>query len=62
MDQPGSQRRNIKNTWKKWIWKHNGPKSLGYSKSCSKRENDNSESLPQEVRKISNKMNREVLV
>ena len=40
----------------KWKWKHNDPKSLGYSKNCYKREDYNNTGLPQETRKISNNL------
>ena len=40
---------------KKWQWKHDGPKPMGYSKSSSKREVYSNTILPQETRKISNK-------
>ena len=39
----------------KWKWKHSDPKSLGCSKSRSKRQFNSDTSLPQEIRKISNK-------
>jgi len=39
----------------KWIWKHNDPKSMGYSKSSSKREVYSNTSLPWEARKVSSK-------
>ena len=38
----------------KWKWKHNDPKSMGCSKSSSKREIYSDTGLPQETRKISN--------
>ena len=39
----------------KWQWKHDDPKSMGCSKSSTKREVYSYTSLPQETRKISNK-------
>ena len=42
-------------SWDKWKRKHNFPKSMGCSKSSSKREVHNYIGLPQETRKISNK-------
>ena len=39
----------------KWQWKHDNSKSIGCSKSSSKREVHNSTILPQQTRKISNR-------
>ena len=39
----------------KWKWKHDDPQPMGHRKSSSKREVYNDTSLPQEIRKISNK-------
>ena len=50
-----NQRRNLKIPVDKWKWKHNDPKSMGFSKSNSKRAIYSDKSLPQETRKISNK-------
>ena len=54
MGQPGNQRRNKKLHGNTWKWKHNGPKSLGCSKSDSKREVYSNTGVPQEGRKNSN--------
>ena len=40
---------------------HNGLKSLGYSKSCSKRKDYTNTSLPQEARENSNKQSKLIL-
>ena len=40
----------------KWQWKHDDPKPMGCSKSSSKREVYSNTNLPQETRKISNKL------
>ena len=50
----------IKEKIKKYLqtnekWKHNDPKPIGCSESSSKREVCSDTSLPQEIRKISNK-------
>ena len=55
MDQWRTQRRNQKIPWDKWKWKHNTPKSMGCSKSSSKREVYSDTGLSQKTRKISNK-------
>ena len=55
MAQPKNQRGNQKIYGDKWKWKHNGPKSLGWSKKCSEREFYSRIGLPQKARKISNK-------
>ena len=39
----------------KWQWKHDNPKSMGCSKSSSKREVYSNTILPQETRKTPNK-------
>ena len=39
----------------KWKWKHKFPKSMGCSKSNSKKEVHSDTCLPQEARKITNK-------
>ena len=44
----------IKNTWRKWKQRHNDPKSIGWSKSNSKRENYSKTSLLQGMRNIPN--------
>ena len=48
-----SQRGNQKIIWDKWKWKYNFPKSMGCSKSSSKREVYSDINLPQETRKNS---------
>ena len=55
MDHWRNQRGNQKMPRDKWKWKHNNPKLMGHSKSISKREVYSNTSLPQEIRKISNK-------
>ena len=40
---------------KKWQWKHDNSKPIGYSKSSSKREVYSNIILPQETRKTSNR-------
>ena len=52
---PKEIRENSKTPGHKWKWKHHDPKSMGCSKSTSKREVYNNTSLPQEIRKILNK-------
>ena len=49
------ERGNQKIPRNKWKWKHDDPKPMGCSKSNSKREVYSNTSLPQELRKISNK-------
>ena len=39
----------------KWKWKHNNPKSMGFSKSSAKGKVHSNSSLPQETREKSNK-------
>lgn len=53
MGQPGNQRGNKKIHGDKWEWKYNVPDTLGYSKSCSKREDCSNTGLIQEARKNS---------
>ena len=48
-------RREIKILRNKWQWKHKDPKSMGFSKSNSKREVYSNTILPQETRKASNR-------
>ena len=55
MGQQWNQRGNLKIPWDKWQWKHDDPKSMGCSKSSSKREVYSNIILPQETRNISNK-------
>ena len=58
MGNPGNKKKepnNNKINGNKWKWKHNGPKSLGYSKSGPKRKGYTNIGLLQEARKISNK-------
>ena len=55
MDHWINQRWNKKIPRDKWKWKHNYPKSMGHSKSSSKREVYSNTILPQETRKMSNK-------
>jgi len=45
-----------KSTWNKWKWKHNSPKPFGYSKRDPKIDVYSITGLPQEARKISNKL------
>ena len=45
----------IKNTWKKWKWRHNSPKPVGCSKSGPRREVYSNTGLYKEVSKIWNK-------
>ena len=54
--QPRNQRGNKKIHGDRWQWKHNGLKSLGCSKSYSKREVYSSIGLHQQARKISNNL------
>ena len=42
-------KRNQKTPRGKWQWKHNYPKPMGHSKSCSKREVYYNTVLPQEI-------------
>ena len=58
MDQWRNQRRNFKISCDKWKWKPKFPKSMGCSKSSSKREVRNNKSLPQKIRKVSNKQSK----
>ena len=39
-----------------WKWKHNDPKSMGHSKSSSKKEVNSDTSLPKETRRVSNNL------
>ena len=39
-----------------WKWKHNDPKSMGHSKSSSKKEVNSDTSLPKETRWVSNNL------
>ena len=55
MGQWRNQRGNQKIPGDKWKWKRNSPKSMGWSKSSSKREGYSDTGLPWETRKISNK-------
>ena len=55
MDHWRNRRENLKLPRGKWKWKHNDPKSMGCSKSSSKREVYSNTKLTQEIRKISNK-------
>ena len=49
-------RREIKKISRnKWQWKHDNSKSMGCSKSSSKREVCSNTTLPQETRKTSNR-------
>ena len=50
-----NQRGNQKIPRNKWQWKHDDPKPMRCSKSCSKMEVYSNTILPQETRKISNK-------
>ena len=52
------QRGNKKIPRDKWKQKHSDPKYMGCSKSSSKREFYSNASLPQEIRKISNKQSK----
>ena len=55
MDQQRNQRGNQKTPADKWKWKHsgpNGPKSMGFSKSTSKKEVYSDTSLPQETNNL----------
>ena len=54
-DHWGNHRGNQKIPRNKWQWKHDDPKPTGCSKSSSKREVYSNTSLPQQIRKISNK-------
>ena len=56
MGQQRNQRGNFKTHGDKWKWKHDGPKSLGCSKSCSEWEVYSNTGLSQEARKISNNL------
>ena len=56
MSQQRNQRGNQNIHQGKWKWEHNGPKSLGCRRSCSKREDSSNTGLPGEVRKISNNL------
>ena len=49
------QKRNQTKRWDKWKWNQQLTKSMGCSKSSSKREVYSDTGLPQETRKISNK-------
>ena len=42
--------------WDKWKWKHNITKSMGWSKSNSKRKVHSGTGLLEEIRKMSNKL------
>ena len=55
MSQWSNQRKKFKKYIAQWKWKHNSPKSLGHSKSSSKRKVCSDAGLPQEKRKGSNK-------
>ena len=55
MDHWRNQRGNKKIPRDKWKWKHDDPNPVELSKSSSKREVYSDTSLPQEMRKISNK-------
>ena len=55
MDHWRNQRGNSKIPRRKWLQRHNNPKSMGCSKSSYKRQVYNNTSLPQETRKSSNK-------
>ena len=57
MGQPKNQRGNLKNVWRQMKRKHNGPTSLGPSKSCSKRVVYSNTDLPQEARKKKSQIN-----
>ena len=41
---------------RKWKWKHNNPKPMGFSKSSTKGKVHSNTSLPQETREKSNKL------
>ena len=56
MGQWRNQIKNQKIPWDKWTWKHDTPKSMGCSKSSSKREFYSNRELPKETRKISNNL------
>ena len=56
MDHWRNQRGNQKIPGDKWKWKHDDPKPVGHSKSRSKREVYSDTLLPQETRKVSNKL------
>ena len=52
-EQPTNHRRNLKNQnihRNEWKWKHNNPKSMGFSKSSAKGKVHSNTSLPQETR------------
>ena len=57
MDHFRNQRENKRIPRDKRKWKHNDPKPMGCSKSCSKRVVYSNTVLPQETRKISNNLN-----
>ena len=50
-----NQKGNKKISRKKWQWKHDNSKPMGYSKSSSKREVDSNTILSQETRKTLNR-------
>ena len=55
MDHWRNQRGNLKIPRSKWQQRYNTPKPMGCSKSSSKKEVFSNTSLPQEIRKSSNK-------
>ena len=50
-----NQKGNQKISRKKWQWKHDNSKPMGYNKSSSKREVYSNTILPQETRKTLNR-------
>ena len=56
MGQRSNQRGNQKISLNNQNWKQNTPKSMGCSKSSSKKELHSDKGLPQETRKISNNL------
>ena len=55
VDQQKNQRRNQKHLETNEKWKYNMPKSMGCSKSSSRRKAQSDAGLPKETRKISRK-------
>ena len=54
-EQPTNHRRNQNMPRNKWKWKHDNPKSMGFSKSSAKGKVHSNTSLPQETIEKSNK-------
>ena len=50
-----NQKGNQKNSRNKWQWKHDNSKPIGCRESSSKREVYSNTTLPQDIRKISNR-------